>query len=233
VDLRSVDVPSGMGENFLKAEKLVEKFFGHIDKNVEKGEIIIGESRYMFIQARAMAVYIRKSLQDILGVEGANRLLYRIGKELGKADARTFHEKFKLNDAMDRLAVGPVYFAHGGWAFVQLLKPSKPTPDDDYLLYFNHPNSFEATEIIKEGLEVFGCVCHINAGYSAGWCQESFRIPLDTKELTCIANGEDECKFIMTVGSKLDFVVNNWRELRTNGEEITVEGLFNGLPGYK
>lgn len=231
--LRSADVPEWMEESFKKAEKLVLDFFKEREEYPEKGSIEVGGTRFMMIQARALAVYVRKSLQDILGLEGTNRILYRLGKELGKADARTFHTKFGLEDPIDRLSVGPVYFAHSGWAFVHLLEPCNPTPDDDYLLYYNHPHSFEAVSVLDENIQVHGTVCFINAGYSAGWCQESFRIPLDARELTCIANGEEDCKFIMTVSSKLEYVVDNWYSLTRLGREITLEALLSGLPGYK
>jgi V4R domain len=40
-------------------------------------------------------------------------------------------------------------------------------------------------------------VCAMNAGYSSGWCEESFGIPLVATEITCRAAGNDTCRFIM------------------------------------
>jgi len=46
-------------------------------------------------------------------------------------------------------------------------------------------------------------VCVMNAGYSSGWCEESFGIPLVTAEVECRAKGDRHCRFIMAPPSKI------------------------------
>ena len=47
----------------------------------------------------------------------------------------------------------------------------------------NHPHSFEAEMQLKMEGESKICVCNLNAGYSAGWCEESYGIKLDAEEI--------------------------------------------------
>ena len=40
-------------------------------------------------------------------------------------------------------------------------------------------------------------VCVMNAGYSSGWCEESFAMPLVAAEVECQGRGDAHCRFIM------------------------------------
>ena len=43
----------------------------------------------------------------------------------------------------------------------------------------------------------------MNAGYSSGWCEESFGIPLVASEIMCKAKGDSACRFIMAHPSRI------------------------------
>jgi signal transduction histidine kinase/FixJ family two-component response regulator len=43
----------------------------------------------------------------------------------------------------------------------------------------------------------------MNAGYSSGWCEESFGIPLTAVEVSCIAQGDEYCTFIMSPPNRI------------------------------
>jgi PAS domain S-box-containing protein len=43
----------------------------------------------------------------------------------------------------------------------------------------------------------------MNAGYSSGWCEESFGIPLVASEIMCKARGDSACRFIMAHPHKM------------------------------
>ncbi len=108
-----------------------------------------------------------------------------------------FHERLGLTDPAMKLAAGPVYSAHVGWAFVDIFPESVPSPDENYFLIYAHPFSFEA------GIQSEGSVCYMNAGYSAGWCEISFGVELGAREITCRAKGDDRCIFIMSPPKRL------------------------------
>ncbi len=47
----------------------------------------------------------------------------------------------------------------------------------------------------------------MNAGYSSGWCSESFGIELNAREITCRAKGDKECLFVMAPIEKIEDIV--------------------------
>ncbi|MBL4624810.1 MAG: hypothetical protein JKY42_06685, partial [Flavobacteriales bacterium] len=116
---------------------------------------------------------------------------------LGLEDAKQFHKKMGVTEPIEKLSAGPVHFAYSGWAFVDILPESNPSPDDNYFLKYHHPYSFEADSWMKSGVKSDHPVCIMNAAYSSGWCEESFGISLTAVEITCKAKGDENCTFIM------------------------------------
>jgi len=50
----------------------------------------------------------------------------------------------EVKDPIERLSAGPVHFVFSGWAFVDILPESRPSPDQEYFLVYDHPFSFES-----------------------------------------------------------------------------------------
>ena len=53
-------------------------------------------------------------------------------------------------------------------------------------------------------------VCVMNAGYSSGWCEESFGVSLVTAEIQCRAKGDPPCRFIMAHPSKIKEYISGY-----------------------
>jgi son of sevenless-like protein len=227
-ELKAAGVPSELVPAFESAEEKIKGFFSDVTQIPEQGRIQVNGTRFMWAQARGLALAFRNSVAEIFGEKGSDQILYRFGQSLGRTEAQAFHERFGLVDFMDRLAAGPVYFAYSGWAFVDILPSSAPRPDEDYLLTYHHPGSFEAEAFLADGITASHPVCHINAGYSSGWCSESFNIPLDAREVSCAATGDEHCTFIMTHSSKMLERQEKFRELlkEKSAKEITTEDLL-------
>ena len=134
----------------------------------------------------------------------ASNLLFDTAHAIGKADARTFREKMGVVDPIERLSAGPIHFAFAGWAFVDILPESRPSPDEDYYLAYEHPFSFESHAWIEKGRRSPVPVCVMNAGYSSGWCEESFGLPLVAAETECLAAGGTRCHFVMAPPSRIE-----------------------------
>jgi len=217
--LRTVIIPDIFLEQFQEAEAKVEQHFASMEWDPENGRILIGGERYVFIRASSLRIGFPQAIASLLKLdEGINnplivKLLYEIAKSLGKADAKKFHLSMGLDDPIEKLSTGPVHFAFTGWAKVAILPESHPSPDDDYYLIYTHPQSFEADSFLlsKTELSVIP-VCVMNAGYSAGWCSESFDLDLDAREITCRAKGDKECLFIMAPKDKLEQRVREYLE---------------------
>lgn len=206
----TVIVPEDQEEIFLNVEKRVEERFSDIHFDPESGEITVFGERYVLFRAGSVSHeflnLVKERYSDYPEHEAVsigNNFLYDNAKVLGKKDATAFHKRMKLEEPIERLAAGPVHFALTGWANVEIFEDSNPVPNNDYFLHFQHHNSFEAQSWIKEGKTSDIPVCTMNCGYSAGWCEETFGIPLTTVEVTCEAKGDDACTFIMAPTSKI------------------------------
>lgn len=200
----TVVVPEHFKAIFDQAEKNVSAYFSNSYYSPENGEIEINGERYILIRSAALSYEFHDIIRELYKDQGfseaeriGNNFLFDIGQVLGKKDAKSFHDKMGLKDPVEKLSAGPVHFAYTGWANVEILPESNPSPDDNYFLKFYHHNSFEAQSWKKAKRVSKEPVCIMNCGYSAGWCEESFGMHLTTVEIACEAKGDDHCTFIM------------------------------------
>lgn len=206
----TVFVPKQFEEIFSQAEENVRAYFSDSSKRAENGEIVISGERYVLIRSAALSyefMDVFKEFYSNYPVEEAlrigNNFLFDIAHVLGKKDAKDFHKKMDLTDPIEKLSAGPVHFAFTGWANVEILPESNPVPNEDYFIKYIHHNSFEAQAWIKAGRKSSGPVCTMNCGYSSGWCEESFDVPLTAVEIACEAQGAPHCTFIMAPPDKI------------------------------
>jgi len=193
----SVRCPPELKPVFLKAEKLVKKFFSKQEHDPRKAIRTVSGDRYMLVRAEALGYYIRKEAEKIVGKENAKMFVFSFGHAIGKAEAKGFHKKFNLKTPNEKLSAGPVHFNYAGFAFVSFLPGCNPVPNENYVLVYDHPNSFEAHMQLKLEGKTNSPICHLNAGYSSGWCEESYGIPLVAREVACVARGDKFCRFVM------------------------------------
>ncbi len=137
-------------------------------------------------------------------LDGAGAALFDMAFAIGRSDARAFCRKLDVSDPIARLSSGPIHFAHTGWAFVDISPDSNAVPNDDYFLAYDHPQSFEADSWLARGETTSFCTCFMNAGYSSGWCSESFNLDLAAREILCRARGDDVCRFVMAPRHRLE-----------------------------
>lgn len=201
---RTVSVPEPFSELFEKAEQSVSEYFKSLSMDPTRGTIEINGQRYVLVRASALSLEFLESIQRFYADRGTEEamligknMLFDMAHMIGMQDAKNFHEKMNLHDPIAKLSAGPVHFAHTGWAFVDILEESKPSPDKNYFLKYHHPYSFEADSWLRAGKKSDQPVCVMNAGYSSGWCEASFGISLTAVEINCKAKGDEHCTFIM------------------------------------
>ncbi len=223
--LNTVQVPKKFEPIFRQAQEYVTRYFGEKRELPEKGSIDIGGQRYVMVRAAALSVEFFEAVKNLYLEDGeqealriARDLLFDIAHSIGKADARDFHKRMGLKDPVEKLSAGPIHFAYMGWAFVNILPASNPVADENYYLIYDHPYSFEAASWIKSGRKVDFPVCIMNAGYSSGWCEESFGIELIASEISCRAKGDEQCRFIMAPPTKIEGYI---KEYLRQGHGIT------------
>ena len=208
---KTVKIPEQFEPIFRRAQDYVSDYFKQRSEDAAKGTIEISGQRYIYVRAASMSVEffetVRQLYSDKAPAEAAavaRNLLFDVAHAIGGADARDFHARMNVTDPIEKLSAGPVHFAHSGWAFVEILPESRPTPDEDYYLVYDHPYSFESDAWIRSGKPVDFPVCVMNAGYSSGWCEESFGLPLVATEILCKAKGDEACRFIMAPPGKIE-----------------------------
>ncbi|MBI1836809.1 MAG: hypothetical protein HYR91_06040 [Flavobacteriia bacterium] len=210
-DGKTVKVPSEIQPLFDKAEDLVAEYFDKIIANPSNGKIEIGDERYVLMRASSLSVDFMNRMKVLYENKGekmaasiGRNFLFDISHVMGGEDAKNFHKKMKVEDPIAKLSAGPIHFAYTGWAFVDILPESNPSPDDNYFLKYHHPYSFESESWISKSMKSDTPVCIMNAGYSSGWCEESFGIPLTAVEISCRAKGDANCTFIMAPPHRIE-----------------------------
>lgn len=217
--LRTVKVPPAMEPLFERAEEYVAGYFQRTAMEPERGTITIGGERYILMRASSMSVHFLEFVEALYpgldedGAAGAAAsILFDIAHAIGKADARAFHREMGVNDPIAMLSSGPVHFAYTGWAFVDIHPESQPTPDVGFYLVYDHPYSFEAEAWRKSAKDPGRSVCHMSAGYSSGWCTESFSVELTAREILCQGAGDAHCRFIMSHASRLELHIDAYAD---------------------
>ncbi|HEY5943852.1 MAG TPA: ATP-binding protein, partial [Kofleriaceae bacterium] len=210
-----------MSAAFEAAEQVVSRYFAERQDSPERGTIEVHGQRYVLVRGAALSVEFFSLVRGLYGDaklkeadEFARNILFDLAHAIGKSDARSFHAKMQLVDPIERLSAGPIHFAHAGWAFVDISPDSRPSPDDSFYLLYDHPYSFEASAWLDAERRATFPVCVMNAGYSSGWCQESFGVTVVATEILCRARGDDVCRFVMAHPHKIEAQVSHYRESR-------------------
>jgi two-component system, cell cycle sensor histidine kinase and response regulator CckA len=219
VGLKTVRVPPGMEELFERAEEVVSRYFRDRVDDPSRGTIEIFGERYVLVRAASLSVEFFSLVQSLYGDgrrkdadDFARNILFDLAHAIGASDARNFHSKMDLRDPIARLSAGPVHFAHSGWAFVDIFPESQPVAGRDYYLVYDHPYSFESDAWLRAERTASFPVCIMNAGYSSGWCEESFSVKLVASEVLCRARGDEACRFVMAHPERIEEFVSRYRD---------------------
>jgi two-component sensor histidine kinase len=229
----TVKTPEKYQPTFDEAEATVRSYFSKLKASPSKGRIEINDDRYVLLRASSLSFGFLNKIKDLYADKGekeayliGRNFLFDIAHVLGLEDAKNFHIKMDLRSPISKLSAGPIHFAYTGWAFVEILKESKPSPDENFFMKFHHPYSFEADSWLREGVKSDFPVCVMNAGYSSGWCEESYGIPLTTVEISCRAKGDENCTFIMAPPDKIHNYLPNDDGVNTGNVNYEVPLFF-------
>jgi predicted hydrocarbon binding protein len=209
---RTVRAPDALEPLFARAEPIVDAYFSKIERSPENGTLRVSGERYVMIRAASLATGFLHAMRGLVSEQEALRFWYRVAHSIGREDSRAWSAQFTVATAEERLSFGPVQFAHAGWARVEIDPHSRPTQDEDYYLEYTHPNTFESETALAQKLVGDQPVCVFSAGYSAGWCSESFGVEVDAREVTCVAAGGRECRFVMSPWYQLDAHIARLRQ---------------------
>ncbi len=223
MSLKTVQAPEALEPIFAKAEATVTAFFAQRRDAPAEGRIEIFGERYILVRAAALSVEFFGLVEGLFGpgregeaADFARNILYDLSHAIARSDARALQSKMGLTDPLDRMGAGPVHFAHSGWASVHVLPESRMSQDEDFYLLYDHPYSFEADAWLTAGAKASSPACIMSAGYSSGWCEESFGLPLVAVEVTCRACGDEACRFIMAPVDRIEAHLARWADGRAS-----------------
>ncbi len=221
---KSVIVPDDMKEVFERAQEDVERYFSELRMDPSEGTIAAADERYIIVRAASLSVHFLEFIMDMYpaleqaeALDASSRVMYDLARAIGQSDARHFHEVTRVEEPIERLSTGPVHFAYTGWAKVSILAESSPAPDESYFLVYDHLNTFEADAWLDKRGKTDFCTCYWSAGYSAGWCTESFKVPLDAREFSCRSKGDGSCRFVMAHRNHLKERLEAWKREHPDG----------------
>ena len=207
----TVRVPDEIKPIFDAAQETVGKYFSETTTDPTKATIEISGERYVLLRASSLSFDFLNTIKNLyadLGEEEAfavgRNFLFDISHVIGMQDAKNFHKKMGVTEPIAKLSAGPVHFAYSGWAFVDISPDSAPNSESGFFLKYNHPFSFEADAWMKAGQRSNQPVCIMSAGYSSGWCEESFGFELTAVEISCKAAGDENCTFIMAQPNEIE-----------------------------
>ncbi len=196
--VKTVEAPPELHEMIEAIEQKYDEFMkNELIFSPETSRINLVGTQVMFIGLEAIAIHLKDELDSVLGVAGRNLLIYRLGQSFGRSEAERIIPKLNLDNPVAKLAAGPIWAAYSGFVRVRLLPGSNPVPDENYFLFYEHPNNFEAMLWKEHGRTSDEPICYFNAGYSSGWCSVAMGIELDAEEVLCEAKGDKVCRFIM------------------------------------
>ncbi|HEX4334575.1 MAG TPA: ATP-binding protein [Polyangiaceae bacterium] len=207
--LTNVRVPEHLGPLFERAQDFVGRYFAEQRSVPEHGTIEVRGERYVLVRAASLSSEFHQLFQSFYGADAeaagvVHSLLFDVAHAMGLADAEAFARRMELGDPIARMSAGPLHFAHAGWAFVDIAPESRPTPDSNFYLLFDHPYSFESDSWLAAKKASARPVCTMSAGYSSGWCESSFGLRLVAVELLCRAKGDHACRFVMAPPERIE-----------------------------
>ena len=119
-------------------------------------------------------------------------------------------------------------FRSRGLAFVDISPESNPSPNEDYYLLFDIPTPSSRT-LGSQPQEQRRPVCVMNAGYSSGWCENSFGLSLVAVEILCRAKGDESCRFIMAPPERIEAHITRYAE---QNPELAPRIVNYQVPGF-
>jgi predicted hydrocarbon binding protein len=165
-------------------------------------QVSVADVPHALVPTHVVARDLPQLLDEIVGAESAPLVMYRIGYIIGRTQAAAFFEDGAIDtaDSLYRVLTGPFHLAWAGYGDVDLLM-WEPHLNERFAVLWESEHSCSAREAAGEHCRTRAC--HLQAGYSAGWCTEATNLPLETCELACRAEGLAHCRFLVSHAAQM------------------------------
>ena len=167
-----------------------------LQRNPASAQITLAQLPHALVPTHVVTRDLPRVLDELLEAGDAPRVMYRLGYLIGRTQAAAFFQDAAIDttDLLYRMLAGPFHLAWAGYGDVDLLV-LEPHLDDRFALLWESDHSCSAREAADEQYRTRAC--HVQAGYSAGWCTEATQLPVETRELACRAEGVEHCRFLI------------------------------------
>lgn len=202
------------------AKSKVLDYFSKLTHKPSEGLIEIAGEPQLILSLRAL-IGMQDELVKRFGRAAAEMALYRLGYEMGFHGGRFIAQVYGIQDPMEKMLTGILTFMRMGWMpYIDILKANLVQDESYFILWETKSN------IAKYYLNLSGktdqVVCFALAGYGAGLSSEAFNLPLATKEITCMAKGDDSCRFLTAHQKRLfELSREEWVRAPTDSFEVT------------
>lgn len=211
---KSVTVPEQVEAIFASAQGYVDRRFANFVRKPDEGTIRVDGERFVLVRCESLYLGLFDGLATRLGDDAAFEFIYAMAHSIGRSDCEELTARMGAQSHLERIACGPPFFAYNGWASVELMPDSVLSPDDEFVIHYRHPNSFESEVLAKRAdIEVKAPACLFSAGYSAGWVSYALHRTMHARELQCVACGADSCEFVMAPEKRLNAQIDRIKSL--------------------
>jgi diguanylate cyclase (GGDEF)-like protein len=234
--MKIIDLLNPFRNSFRSTQGTLQKLFQDEEIHVSKSTVEISGERFVLIRAASLSVDFFDCILDLYqdkerneAIRTTQELLFDVSHAIGMKDGEYFHKKLPFINPSIVLKIGRVLFAHTGWVSINVFPGTKPTKDENFLLLFEHPSTFESHSWLKADKKTDRPICIMTSGYSSGLCEKLFGIPLVTTELTCKAKGDKACFFITAPPSRIADYIKDY--LKKN-PEVAAEATNYEISGF-
>lgn len=160
----------------------------------EDGSVLFGENRMLIFRMEALAT-LRKLLVEQLGERLTRGILTQFGYRCGTGDHKMLSTLYKWDSEIDELASGPVIHTWEGLVKAEPTKIDFDRKTGHFDFQGTWENSYEAVNYLAEFGQSNEPLCYTLTGYATGWCSSFFGRPVLAIETSCVARGDDLCRF--------------------------------------
>lgn len=199
-----------------------------IEFRPEAGRVMLGNDRMLIFRQQAMST-LRKLMYEHLGDNFARALLSQFGFECGAGDYANMIETYTWDEDIDKLASGPVLHS---WEGIVRATPTMIDYDrasGRFDMAGEWHDSYEA----EIHLQLLGPselpVCHSLSGYASGWGSRFFGQSVTCIERSCVARGDDLCRFELRDSDRWGPEADPWKQALTSDQVSLAKQLEQQL----
>jgi DNA-binding NtrC family response regulator len=208
-------------KTFELSESLYQGLIDKIQFLPEEGKIWLSDQRMILLHTGTLGA-LRKELIEALGMQGARRVLTRMGYVSGTRDACLASKLSPDSSEMDLFSAGPLLHKLEGVVCAKPVKIDFDLEKGNYYGEFIWENSYECDVHKNEFGLADEAVCWSELGYACGHTSSFMGKFILYKEVECRGKGDACCRII---GKPIE----DWGEEEAGAEYFEAESVYEEI----